>query len=235
VLVIHTGGTLGSWKAPDGRLGFDKDSKLSFEAHFKHLFECFQRNGQYREFKPPKFFVFPEGLDSSQMQPYHWQLLVEILRTKSRTNKYCGFVITHGTDTLAYTASALTFLLKNFKESVILTAAQVGRKPPIRSSVSHSFSPKLHSKVPIFQPHTDGWSNLMGAIECASGILTPVGIRRLPGVFVYFNRHLFMGTRIVKTDAAGFNAFSSPKIPPVAESTTSGLQVNWLLLNRVAK
>ncbi len=125
------------------------------------------------------------NMDSSNVQISNWQLLAaEIERELDR---YDGFVIIHGTDTMVYTASALSFMLTNLPKPVILTGAQ----------------------RPISAIRTDAKSNLIGALELATYDVPEVGI--------YFDHRLFRGNRARKLSIDDFDAFASPNFPVLAQ------------------
>ena len=133
-------------------------------------------------------------LDSSNIQPEEWQLIAgQVYRARG---EYDGIVITHGTDTMAYTASILSFMLQGIGIPVVLTGSQ----------------------LPIDHPLTDGQENLRLAFAmAASGVA---------GVFVAFDRKVILGCRAVKTRTTGFDAFESVNWPWVAQADGSGLHVN---------
>lgn len=138
-------------------------------------------------------YQFTPPIDSSDMSPRLWSQLVRIIA--ERYDDYDGFVILHGTDTMAYTASALSFMLENLTKPIILTGSQ----------------------LPINQLRTDGRENLITSIEIAASAHddgTPI----VPEVCIYFNGKLLRGNRSTKTNADGFNAFESFNFPHLAEA-----------------
>ena len=138
-------------------------------------------------------YQFTPPIDSSDMSPRLWSQLVSIIA--ERYDDYDGFVILHGTDTMAYTASALSFMLENLTKPIILTGSQ----------------------LPINQLRTDGRENLITSIEIAASAHddgTPI----VPEVCIYFNGKLLRGNRSTKTNADGFNAFESFNFPHLAEA-----------------
>ncbi|XOQ49593.1 MAG: asparaginase [Eubacteriales bacterium] len=140
-------------------------------------------------------------LDSSNIQPEEWQC---IARTIAREyTKYDGVVLTHGTDTMAYTASVLSFMLRNLPVPVVITGSQ----------------------LPILHPLTDGVENLRCAFAMAS-----TGV---PGVYVAFNRKVILGARAVKVRTTGFDAFESVNCPYAATIDANGLQLNNSVLPQV--
>ena len=183
ILLIYTGGTIGMIENPvTGALE-------SFNFH--HLLSLVPelRRFNYRidtySFDPP--------IDSSDMEPSHWARLVHIIQESY--DRYDGFVILHGTDTMAYTASALSFMLENLSKPVILTGSQ----------------------VPIGMLRTDGKENLITAIEIAAS-RNAEGYKMMPEVCNYFERALMRGNRTTKISSEKFNAFKSYNYPSLAHS-----------------
>ena len=136
---------------------------------------------------------FAPPIDSSDMTPRLWSHLVRIIA--DNYEQYDGFVILHGTDTMAYTASALSFMLENLTKPVILTGSQ----------------------LPIGQLRTDGKENLITSIEIAA-TKDAEGHAMVPEVGIYFNGHLLRGNRTTKLSAEEFNAFESFNYPHLAEA-----------------
>ena len=181
VLLIYTGGTIGMIENPEtGAL-----ENFNFDHLLKHVPELKRFN--YRissyQFEPP--------LDSSDMEPAYWAKLVKIINYNY--DHFDGFVILHGTDTMAYTASALSFMLENLSKPVILTGSQ----------------------LPIGTLRTDGKENLITAIEIAAA-KNPDGTAIVPEVCIFFENHLMRGNRTTKINAENFNAFRSFNYPPLA-------------------
>lgn len=133
---------------------------------------------------------FDPPIDSSDMDPEKWVELVHIIN--DNYNYFDGFVILHGTDTMAYTASALSFMLENLDKPVILTGSQ----------------------LPIGVLRTDGKENLITAIEIASA--KENGKPVIPEVCILFENFLMRGNRTRKINAENFNAFRSQNYPPLA-------------------
>lgn len=134
-------------------------------------------------------------LDSSNMTPEDWAIIAKKL--EEHYEKYDGFVILHGTDTMAYTASALSFMCENLGKTVVLTGSQ----------------------VPIYELQNDGRANLLGALLFAGQFV-------IPEVCLYFYNKLYRGNRVTKVDAGSFNAFSSPNLPPLANAEVD-ITINW--------
>lgn len=142
--------------------------------------------------------TFEPIVDSSNIEPETWVQLAEIIQRNY--DKYDGFVILHGTDTMAYSASALSFLLENLTKPVIFTGSQ----------------------LPIGMIRTDGKENLITAIEIAASQKNDQAM--VPEVCIYFENHLFRGNRTTKFNAEHFDAFLSPNYLPLA---TSGINIRY--------
>lgn len=183
VLIIYTGGTIGMIENQEtGALeSFDFDHLLQHVPELKR-FNC---NISSYQFDPP--------IDSSNMEPSQWAKLVRIIHYNYEN--FDGFVILHGTDTMAYTASALSFMLENLSKPVILTGSQ----------------------LPIGVLRTDGKENLITAIEIASAYDTD-GLPVVPEVCIFFENHLMRGNRTTKINAENFNAFRSFNYPSLAKT-----------------
>ena len=136
------------------------------------------------QFEPP--------LDSSDINPSDWVKMATIIG--ENYEKYNGFVILHGTDTMSYSASALSFMLQNLHKPVIFTGAQ----------------------LPIGIPRTDGRENLLTSIEIASSEQNSEPT--VPEVCIYFNSFLFRANRTSKIDSHQFRAFDSKNYPPLAKA-----------------
>ncbi|XP_065144735.1 60 kDa lysophospholipase isoform X6 [Paramisgurnus dabryanus] len=134
-------------------------------------------------------------LDSCNMTTDDWACIGKDI--EKHYEKYDGFVILHGTDTMAYTASALSFMCENLGKPVILTGSQ----------------------VPIYEMRNDGRDNLLGALLIAGQFV-------IPEVCLYFHHKLYRGNRVTKVDAGSFNAFSSPNLPPLANAEVD-IKINW--------
>ena len=176
VLLIYTGGTIGMIENPEtGALeAFNFDQ---LQENVPELKRFNYRISSY-QFNPP--------IDSSDMEPTLWAKLVKIIHYNY--NNFDGFVILHGTDTMAYTASALSFMLENLSKPVILTGSQ----------------------LPIGVLRTDGKENLITSIEIAAA-KHPDGTAIVPEVCIFFENHLLRGNRTTK-----INAFRSYNYPTLA-------------------
>ncbi|MBI3136357.1 MAG: asparaginase [Bacteroidetes bacterium] len=183
VLIIYTGGTIGMVNDPEtGALKpFD----------FEHLYNSVPELKQFNYRLEAHSMKNP--IDSSEMNPTIW---AEIAKTIfDNYSDYDGFVVLHGSDTMAYTASALSFMLSGLKKPVILTGSQ----------------------LPIGQIRTDGKENLITAIEIA-GKLDLVGEPMVQEVAIYFEFQLHRGNRTSKQSTSNFEAFVSENYPLLAEA-----------------
>lgn len=183
VLLIYTGGTIGMIEnTVTGAL-----ENFNFEQLQKHVPELQKFNF------PIDTYQFDPPMDSSDMEPDMWRKLVSIIH--ENYDRYQGFVILHGTDTMAYTASALSFMLEGLDKPVILTGSQ----------------------LPIGVLRTDGKENLMTSIEIAIA-QNKEGKALVPEVCIFFENHLMRGNRTTKINAENFNAFRSFNYPVLAEA-----------------
>jgi L-asparaginase len=192
ILIIYTGGTIGMvQKSANGNLVPVKFDQIQEEVPDLNRLGI---NLQVVTFTPP--------IDSSNMTPAIW---VKIANTIERNySKYDGFVILHGTDTMAYTASALSYMFENLDKPIVLTGAQ----------------------LPIGILRTDGKENLITAIQIAAAKIN--GIAIVPEVCVYFNTKLYRGNRISKRHADDFSAFSSVNYPALANA---GVEIRYFQEN----
>lgn len=182
LLLIYTGGTIGM--VQDVKSGDLKP--LDFNQLFEQLPELKRFNLDIDT------YTF-EPIDSSNVTPELWKSLATLIYEKY--SQYDGFVILHGTDTIAYTASALSFMLENLKKPVILTGSQ----------------------LPIGVLRTDGKENIITAIQIASERESD-GSPIVQEVAIYFEYKLFRGNRSIKYSANHFDAIQSPNYPLLAEA-----------------
>lgn len=181
ILIIYTGGTIGmKTDAATGAL------------------VPFDFSGIYEEFPSLKrlnvdidVLTMDPIIDSSNVAPANWLALAELIRDNYA--RYDGFVVLHGTDTMSYTASALSFMLENLAKPVVFTGSQ----------------------IPIGVLRTDGRENLITAIEIAGARLD--GRPEVPEVSLYFQNRLFRANRTSKRSAEALSAFRSDNYPPLAE------------------
>lgn len=182
ILIIYTGGTIG--------MVHDPESGSLIPIDFRHVTD------HVPELRKLGFDIhsvsFDPVKDSSNIDPDVWIRLAEII--ENSYYDFDGFVILHGTDTMAYTASALSFMLENLSKPVVLTGSQ----------------------LPIGLLRTDGRENLITAIEIAASIENEAPA--VPEVCVYFDNKLTRGNRTTKLSADHFDAFDSPNYHPLAEA-----------------
>lgn len=182
ILIIYTGGTIGMIENPEtGSLEpFDFEYLIDNVPKIKRL--------DYRI----DSYQFEVPIDSSAMNPSHWQDIAYVIATFY--DRYDGFVVLHGTDTMAYTASALSFMLENLRKPVVITGSQ----------------------LPIGEVRTDGEENLITALQVAAAT-TDDGRPMLEEVTILFENYLWRGNRATKYSADNFNAFKSSNFPRLAK------------------
>ncbi|XP_054894833.1 60 kDa lysophospholipase isoform X2 [Poeciliopsis prolifica] len=224
VLVINTGGTIGmtlhdTGYAPKANALVENLRKLpilhdELYAHQTCLYEYYQLENTLVLPKPTpqSDLQFPRPsklnkrivytileysplLDSSNMTTDDWGRIGKDI--EKNYENFDGFVILHGTDTMAYTASALSFMCEHLGKPIVLTGSQ----------------------VPIYELRNDGRDNLLGALLIAGQFV-------IPEVCLYFYNKLYRGNRVTKVDAGSFNAFTSPNLPPLADAEVD-FKINW--------
>lgn len=181
LLVIYTGGTIGMIQNPaTGAL-----SPFNFNDIYEQMpvLKGFGYQIDFHSFEPL--------VDSSNMKPAFWIKLAHLIEEKYEV--YDGFVVLHGSDTMAYTASALSFMLENLNKPVVFTGSQ----------------------LPMGVIRTDGRENFLAAIELAAARYEDLPV--VPEVCIYFENHLMRGNRTTKFNAEHFNAFVSGNYPLLAE------------------
>ena len=182
VLLIYTGGTIGMKTDPES------GALVPFDfTHIHQEFPVIQRLNVDIEVLPF------DPIDSSNASPALWRALAA--KIEENYNLFDGFVVLHGTDTMAFTASALSFMLENIAKPVVITGAQ----------------------LPIGKLRTDGKENLLTSIEIAAA-RNSAGESMVPEVCIFFESMLMRGNRTTKINAEGFNAFRSYNYPPLAEA-----------------
>lgn len=187
VMIIYTGGTFGMIHDEKGvLLPFD------FSLILQHLPAL--RNLSLEI----SVVSFEQPIDSSNIEPAHWEMIGKIIL--EHYDYEDGFVVLHGTDTMAYTASALSFMLENLGKPVVITGAQ----------------------LPISEPRSDARENLITALEIASAKADGKAI--VPEVCVYFDYVLIRGSRSRKVESMHFDAFSSENYPPLAKA---GVKIDY--------
>lgn len=178
IYIAYTGGTIGM-----------KPSKDGYIPQKQHLTDAIMKTPDFHRKEMPEFTIneYHPLIDSSNMSPTDWQHIANDI--KKHYDDYDGFVVLHGTDTMAYTSSALSFMLENLSKPVIVTGSQ----------------------IPFSQLRSDGKENLLNALFIAANFpINEVGL--------FFNNKLFRGNRSIKAYADGFNAFDSPNLPPLLEA-----------------
>ena len=182
ILLIYTGGTIGMMKDFEtGALKAFNFSKLLNKIPELKQLDC-----------DIETISFEHPIDSSNMNLQKWVQIAEIIETQY--DIFDGFVVLHGSDTMSYSASALSFMLENLSKPVVFTGSQ----------------------LPIGDLRTDAKENLITAIQIAS--LQHKGKPVINEVCLYFEYKLYRGNRTTKINAEHFNAFASPNYPPLAES-----------------
>ena len=141
-------------------------------------------------------YTFTPLIDSSDIEPSLWVAITELI--EKRYDDYDGFVILHGTDTMAYTASVLSFMVEGLTKPIILTGSQ----------------------LPIGSPRTDGKENLISSVEIAAA-KDPEGHAIVPEVCIFFDNMLMRGNRTTKINSDNFRAFRSENYPPLGEAGIS--------------
>ncbi|MBK9399983.1 MAG: type I asparaginase [Bacteroidetes bacterium] len=175
ILIIYTGGTIGMQHDTAGALKPFDFGKVSEQVPELNRLGCKLAH-----------HAFEELIDSSNVTPDFWVKLAKTI--EKNYAKYDGFVILHGTDTMAYSASALSFMLENLSKPVIFTGSQ----------------------LPLGAIRTDAKRNLITSVEIAAGKVI------IPEVCIYFNNQLFRGNRAEKFTSSMFDAFQSLNCPPLA-------------------
>ena len=183
ILIVYTGGTIGMIEDPT--------SHTLKPFNFNHLIDNVPKvkmldyDIEHIQFDPP--------IDSSNMNPAHWQQMATEIG--KHYDKFDGFVVLHGTDTMAYTASALSFMLENLHKPVIITGSQ----------------------LPIGEVRTDGEENLITALQIAAATDPVNGEPMVQEVAILFENYLWRGNRSTKMSADNFNAFKSNNYPSLAK------------------
>ncbi len=198
ILLVYTGGTIGMVEDPvtHSLRPFDFDHLIENVPKLKMLNYVIDNI----QFDPP--------IDSSEMDPSHWDQIVRAISDNYKD--YDGFVVLHGTDTMAYTASALSFMLENLAKPVIITGSQ----------------------LPIGEVRTDGEENLITALQIAAQLTADGSRPMVQEVAILFENYLWRGNRSTKMSADNFNAFKSNNYPSLAKIGL-GIQYNPDALARV--
>ncbi|MBE9599147.1 asparaginase [Pedobacter sp. MC2016-24] len=182
ILIIYTGGTIGMVNDTNtGAL-----IPFNFNQIQQNVPELARLNYDL------EVHSFDPILDSSNMHPEIWAEMAQLIYNKY--DEFDGFVILHGSDTMAFTASALSFMLQDLSKPVVLTGSQ----------------------LPIGEIRTDAKENLITALEIAA--TKNNGLAKIPEVCIYFDSQLFRGNRSIKYNSEKFEAFRSPNYPILAEA-----------------
>ena len=178
IYVAYTGGTIGMMQSTQG-----------FVPVKDHLTDSINALPEFHRCEMPDFTIneYQPLIDSSNMTPSDWQRIADDI--KAHYDDYDGFVVLHGTDTMAYTSSALSFMFENLNKPIIITGSQ----------------------IPLSQLRSDGQVNVLNAIYIAANY--PIS-----EVSLFFNNKLYRGNRCIKAYADGFNAFDSPNMPVLLEA-----------------
>lgn len=169
ILIIYTGGTIGMEKHADGTY----HPTAGFEALARQTIAP----AIWQQMPAHEFLELNPAIDSADMTPAHWQLIAETI--VRHYDDYAGFIVLHGTDTMAYTASMLSFLLGDLDKTVILTGSQ----------------------IPLVEPCSDGANNLLVSLQLIE--------QQVPEVCIYFANQLFRGNRATKISTSAMVAFES--------------------------
>lgn len=186
ILLIYTGGTIGMKEDPTAQAlkPFDFSQILAEVPELRKFAYKIDSH------------TFSPLIDSSDVEPGLWISLAELI--KNKYDEYDGFVILHGTDTMAYSASVLSFMIEGLTKPIIFTGSQ----------------------LPIGMPRTDGKENLISSVEIA-GAKDADGHALVPEVCIYFDNMLMRGNRTTKVNSDHFRAFRSENCPPLAEAGIS--------------
>lgn len=188
ILILTTGGTISSVSTQDGLVPKDAHQVLKEILEEKNTIvdsECIL------------------VLDSSNIQPEEWKIIAG--KIYENLSKYDGIIVTHGTDTMAYTASMITFMVQNPNIPIVFTGSQ----------------------LPISHPLTDAVDNLHCAFAMAKS--------KIPGVFLAFNRKIMFASRCVKARTSSFDAFESINLHPLGTVSATGLCIQKNMLHPVTK
>ena len=185
ILLLTTGGTIASTLSEAGLIPIDIHNK------FKNILTDDETNINIEE-------VFL--LDSSNIQPEEWKILAA--KIFENINKYDGIIVTHGTDTMAYTTSMISLMVQNPPIPIVFTGSQ----------------------LPLANPLPDAYDNLKCALAMAKS--------EYKGIFIAFDRTIILGSRAVKVRTSGFKAFESINLHPFANITSYGLVISDEYLNK---
>ncbi|HVS30638.1 MAG TPA: asparaginase [Thermoanaerobaculia bacterium] len=189
VYIAHTGGTIGMTLSGDG-----------YRVERGYLSEQMRSMPELSHHSMPEYTIheYDPLLDSSNMTPAEWVRIAHDIA--AHFDRYDGFIVLHGTDTMAYTSSALPFMLQGLSKPVVITGSQ----------------------IPLCEVRNDARENLITSLLIASRY-------DIPEVCLYFGGKLLRGCRATKVSADGFAAFDSPNVPPLGTVGTE-IEVNWNLI-----
>jgi len=178
IYIAYTGGTIGMQRSAHGYVP---------QAGFME--NCLANMPEFHRSEMPDYVIheYTPLIDSSDMTPSDWQRIAEDIR--DHYDDFDGFVVLHGTDTMSYTSSALSFMLENLNKPVIITGSQ----------------------IPLAELRSDGQQNLLNSLYIAANY-------PIHEVSLFFNNQLFRGNRSTKVHADGFHAFDSPNFPPLLDA-----------------
>jgi L-asparaginase len=186
IYIAYNGGTIGMKQSPQG-----------YQPEPGYLQSLMEATPVFYQAGMPQFEInaSPELLDSANIHPDHWLKIAEDIA--NHYDQYDGFIVLHGTDTMAYTASALPFMLQGLRKPVIITGSQ----------------------IPLCEIRNDARENLITSLLIASKYA-------IPEVCLFFGGRLIRGCRAVKVDAKGFQAFASPNYPLLGQAGID-LEIRW--------
>lgn len=191
VYIAYTGGTIGM-----------KRTRAGYGTEHGYLADQMAAMPELNHPAIPSFTIheYDPLLDSSNMTPREWVTIAHDIA--DHYDEFDGFIVLHGTDTMAYTASALPFMLQGLQKPVIITGSQ----------------------IPLCEVRNDARENLITSLLIAANC-------SIPEVCLYFGGKLLRGCRAVKVNASGFAAFASPNFPPLG-TVGIGIEINWKLVRR---
>jgi L-asparaginase len=191
IFIVYTGGTIGMRKTPSGY--------RPEPGYLQHLLDQIPH---FSDAELPQFVIeeFEPLLDSSDMNPSHWLRIADMIRRNYAA--YDGFLVIHGTDSMSFTAAALSFMLEDLAKPVLLTGSQ----------------------VPLEQLRNDAQHNLLTSL-----LILGRHHARLSEVMVFFANRLFRGNRTSKVSVDSFDAFASPNYPPLGRVGID-IKINWELI-----
>jgi L-asparaginase len=190
IYIVYTGGTIGMRKTPGG-----------YQPESGYLQRLIEQIPRFFDDALPEFVIeeFSPLLDSSNMNPSHWLRIADMIRRNYAA--YDGFLVIHGTDTMAFTASALSFMLEDLAKPVMLTGSQ----------------------IPLEETRNDAQHNLLTAL-----LILGRHHARLSEVMIFFDDRLLRGNRTSKYSVDSFDAYHSPNFPPLGRAGLD-IKIDWTL------